>query len=65
MAAHKSLILALGSKAMQPRHWIKVFNVLETSAPANLDVGITLRELIDDNQAMSHVEEIEDISGAA
>lgn len=63
--AHKSLILALGSKAMQPRHWVKVFNVLDTTTPANLDVGITLRELIDDNQAMEHVEEIEDISGAA
>lgn len=27
--AHKSLIISLGSKAMQPRHWVKVFNELE------------------------------------
>jgi len=61
---HKNLITALGSKAMLHRHWIKVYAVLETPAP-NLDVGITLSDLIDNYNAMDHLDEIEDISGAA
>lgn len=62
--AHKNLIMALGSKAMLQRHWVKVFAVLETAAP-NLDVGINLQQLTEDFHAMDHVEEIEDISGGA
>jgi len=64
VVGHKSLILALGSKAMLQRHWVKVFAVLETPAP-NLDVNITLHALIEEHNAMDHTEEIEDISGAA
>lgn len=61
---HKNLLLALGSKAMLQRHWVKVFAVLETPAP-NLDVNITMHSLIEEYHAMDHVEEIEDISGGA
>lgn len=62
---HKNLIQALGSKAMMPRHWAKVYAALETSPPGNLDVGITLNDLIEQQGAVEHTEEIEDISGAA
>lgn len=62
---HKNLILALGSKAMQARHWGKVYAVLEQAPPANLDVGISLTDLIDNYKAMDKLEEIEDISGSA
>lgn len=61
---NKGLIQALGSKAMQPRHWHKVYGVLNTTTP-NLDVGITLNDLIETYNAMDYLEEIEDISGGA
>ena len=63
--AHSNIILALGSKAMQKRHWAKVFNVLEVPNPGNLDLGVTLNSLTEEYHAMDHAEEIEDISGAA
>lgn len=62
---HKNLITALGSKAMQARHWGKVYACLEQAPPANLDVGITLATLVDEYKAMDKLEDIEDISGAA
>lgn len=65
VVGHKNLLLALGSKAMQQRHWVKVFAALDRPMP-NLDVGITMSLLLDDeHNAMDHVEEIEDISGGA
>lgn len=43
---HKNLIQALGSDAMKPRHWQKVYACLEATPPGNLDVvGVTLDEL--------------------
>jgi len=61
---HKNLISALGSKAMMPRHWTKVYAALETQAPSSLDM-IQFNVLIDEYKAMDHADEIEDISGCA
>jgi hypothetical protein len=33
----KKLIFALGVDAMQPRHWVKVFDLLKEAVPANLE----------------------------
>jgi hypothetical protein len=66
VVGHKNLIQALGSDAMKPRHWQKVYACLEATAPNNLDaVGVTLQELIDEHKADKHISEIEDISGCA
>lgn len=62
--AMRNLILALGSRAMLHRHWIKIYALLETPAP-NLDVGITLQSLVEDLSAMDKLDDIEDISGGA
>jgi hypothetical protein len=64
VVGHKNLLLALGSKAMLQRHWVKVFAALDTPAP-NLDVSITMHSLVEEYNVMDHVEEIEDISGGA
>jgi hypothetical protein len=61
---HASLITALGSKAMQKRHWNKVFGVLEYPT-SNMDTGVNLTTLTEEYHAMDHIDEIEDISGAA
>ena len=63
--AHCPLILALGSKAMMARHWNKVYTVLEAPMTSSNIQTITLNTLTDEYHAMEHLEEIEDISGAA
>ena len=55
--AQKALILALGQKAMQPRHWTKVYAELNHQAP-NLEQGIILSQLTDELNAMDKLEEI-------
>lgn len=50
---------------MLHRHWVKVYTVLEQPTPGNLDMQITLNELIESYNALDHCDEIEDISGAA
>lgn len=64
MVQHVPLIIALGSKAMQDRHWKKVYDLLDTPVPGNLDIGITLESLLDQGAA-DHIPDIEDISGYA
>lgn len=63
--AHCPLIMALGSKAMMPRHWNKVYTLLDTGMTASAVQTITLNTLTEEFHAMDHVEDIEDISGAA
>jgi dynein heavy chain, axonemal len=62
---HCNLILALGSKAMMTRHWNKVYTVLEAPVTNSSIQTITLNTLTEEYHAMEHLEEIEDISGAA
>jgi hypothetical protein len=63
---HKGLLQALGSDAMKPRHWQKVYACLDMQSPGNLDaVGVTLTDLIEECHADKHISEIEDISGCA
>ena len=61
---HCGLYLALGNKAMQKRHWHKVYALLDVPVPGNLELGITFFQLLQDH-ADEHAEAIEDISGAA
>ena len=61
---HNALITALGNKAMQPRHWNKVFALLDVPSAGGMSQTIVLDQLIKD-RAEDHIEEIEDISGAA
>jgi uncharacterized protein HemY len=63
--AHAPLILALGTKAMMARHWNKVYTVLEAPLTSSNIQTITLNTLTEEYHAMEHLEEIEDISGAA
>ena len=64
VVAHAPLYLALGSKAMQPRHWQKVYALLDVTQTSNLDDSIKFEKLIED-RAEDFAGEIEDISGMA
>ena len=48
VVANAPLITALGNKAMQTRHWKKVFALTEGNFTGSLDLGITLHQLIQD-----------------
>jgi len=50
---------------MMARHWNKVYTVLEAPMTNSNIQTITLNTLTDEYNAMEHIEDIEDISGAA
>ena len=50
---------------MMARHWNKVYTVLEAPLTSSNIQTITLNTLTDEYHAMEHIEDIEDISGAA
>lgn len=57
---HNNLITDLGNKAMQTRHWNKVFALLENAQPTNLK-SFSFSYLLSENVA-DHKEKIEEIS---
>jgi dynein heavy chain len=63
VACIKKLISALGVEAMQPRHWVKVFDLLKEAVPISLE-SMTLSSLLQ-LDAAKYEQEIDDISGAA
>lgn len=67
VVGHLKLIVALGQKAMEKRHWKKVFDLTEgmSSISTNLEQTCTFDQLIKDGGLENHTEEIEDISGMA
>lgn len=64
---HLKLIVALGQKAMEKRHWKKIFDLTEgmSSMSNNLEQTCTFDYLIKDGNIEAHTEDIEDISGMA
>jgi hypothetical protein len=67
VVGHLKLIFALGQKAMEKRHWKKVFDLTEgmSSISNNLEQTCTFDQLIKDGGLEAHTEDIEDISGMA
>ena len=55
-----NLILALGNKNMQQRHWNKVFALLDGTPPTSLR-SFNFQQLLSDN-VDQHFEKIEEIS---
>ena len=58
------IIMCLGNPALQPRHWKKIFELLDSSEPWVPNKPFTLHELIGYG-VMDYKEEIEAISGTA
>jgi len=61
-AAYINLYQALGNKAMKPKHWVKVFALLE-QPPGNPDI-VQFQHLIQDG-IENHTEAIDEISALA
>lgn len=67
VVGHLKLIVALGQRAMEKRHWKKVFDLTEgmSSMGGSLEQTCTFDQLIKDGGLEAFTEEIEDISGMA
>jgi hypothetical protein len=63
VAIYSNLILALGNKALEEKHWEKIFNLIEQPKPSSLNT-FTLQFLVD-NKILNEYERVDEISAFA